>query len=56
MAQSQEREQNETENIDSLCDPSDHCAECESEENYFNNRNLLEFQWCQLKLAKNNCY
>jgi hypothetical protein len=22
---------NETENIDSLCDPSDHCTECESE-------------------------
>ncbi len=39
----------ETENIDSLCDPSDYCAECKREETYFENRNLLEFQWRQLK-------
>jgi hypothetical protein len=25
----------ETENIDSLCNPSDHCAECESKDTYF---------------------
>ncbi len=42
----------ETENIDCLCDPSDHCAECESEETYFDNKNSLEFQWHQLKLAE----
>jgi hypothetical protein len=45
----------ETENIDSLCNPSDHCTECESEETYFDNRNSLQSQWCQLKLAENWC-
>ncbi len=45
----------ETENIDYLCNPSDHCAECENEETYFYNRNSLQFQWRQLKLAENRC-
>jgi hypothetical protein len=45
----------ETENIDSLCDPSDNCPGCESEDTYFANRNLLLFQWRQLKLAENQC-
>ena len=33
----------------------DHCTECECEENYFKNQHLLEFQWCQLKLAEARC-
>jgi hypothetical protein len=45
----------ETENIDSLCNPSDHCAECESEDTYFNDKNSLQFQWHQLKLAEQQC-
>ncbi len=45
----------ETENIDSLCNPSDHCSECESEDNYFANRHTLQFQWHQLKLAEQCC-
>jgi hypothetical protein len=39
----------ETENIDSLYNPSDLCAECESEETFF------EFRWRQLQLAENKC-
>jgi len=45
----------ETENIDSLCHPSDNCTQCESEDTYFVNRNLLQFQWHQLKLAEQCC-
>ncbi len=45
----------ETENINSLCRPSDHCAECESEDSYFVNRHSLHFQWRQLKLAEQCC-
>jgi len=45
----------ETENIDSLCDPSDSCAQCESEDSYFENKHSLEFQWRQLKLAEARC-
>jgi hypothetical protein len=41
----------ENENIDSLCRPSDNCAQCESEDSYFANRHSLQFQWHQLKLA-----
>ncbi len=29
-------------NIDSLCDPSDHCVECESKEDYFQNQSMLQ--------------
>ncbi len=28
-------------NINSLCEPSDHCAECKREETYFQNQNTL---------------
>jgi hypothetical protein len=45
----------ETENIDSLCNPSDHCAECEREDSYFANRHSLQFQWRQLKFAEQCC-
>ncbi len=40
---------------DSLCDSSDHCAECESEQNYFKNQHSLEFRFRQLKLAEARC-
>jgi hypothetical protein len=46
---------NETENIDSLCEPSDNCTQCESEYTYFANKNSLQFQLCQLKLAEQCC-
>jgi hypothetical protein len=42
-------------NMNSLCEPSDHCAECESEETYFENQNMLQARWCQLKLAEARC-
>jgi hypothetical protein len=45
----------ETDNIDALCDPSDNCTQCESEDTYFESKNLLQFQWCQLKLAERRC-
>ncbi len=45
----------ETENVNSLYAPRDNCAECESEESYFQNRHSLEFQWHQLKLAEARC-
>jgi hypothetical protein len=45
----------ESPKIDSLCDPSDHCAECESKDTYFENQNTLQGQWCQLKLAEARC-
>ncbi len=45
----------ETDTIDSLCDPSDNCAQCESEETYFADSKMLPFQWCQLKLAEQCC-
>jgi hypothetical protein len=33
----------ETENINSLCNPSDDCTQCESEDSYFANRHMLQF-------------
>jgi hypothetical protein len=45
----------EKDTIDSLCDPSDHCGRCESEENYLAESKTLPFQWRQLKLAENRC-
>ncbi len=45
----------ETDNINSLCDPSDNCARCESEENYLAESKTLPFQWRQLKLAEQCC-
>ncbi len=45
----------ETDNINSLCDPSDNCGRCESEETYLAESKTLPFQWCQLKLAENRC-
>jgi len=45
----------ETPNIDSLCDPSDHCTECESEDSYFEDKHTLQAQWQQLKLAEARC-
>ncbi len=39
----------ETNNINSLCDQSDHCAECESKDKYFKDQHTLQAQWCQLK-------
>jgi hypothetical protein len=45
----------ETETIDSLCDPSDNCGRCESEETYLAESKTLPFQWHQLKLAENHC-
>ncbi len=45
----------ETDNINSLCDPSDNCGHCESEETYLAESKTLPFQWCQLKLAENCC-
>ncbi len=29
-------------NINSLCDPSEHCAECEGKEEYFQIKNMLQ--------------
>jgi hypothetical protein len=46
---------NETDNINSLCDPSDNCGHCESEETYLAECKTLPFQWRQLKLAENRC-
>jgi hypothetical protein len=40
--------------INLLCEPSDHCAECESKDTYFENQNMLQAQWGQSKLAENN--
>ncbi len=45
----------ETDTINSLCDPSDNCAHCESEENYLAESKTLPFQWHQLKLAEQSC-
>jgi hypothetical protein len=45
----------ENDTINSLCDPSDHCGCCESEENYLAESKTLPFQWRQLKLAENRC-
>ncbi len=45
----------ETDNINSLCDPSDNCGRCESEETYLAESKMLRFQWRQLKLAENCC-
>jgi hypothetical protein len=45
----------ETDTIDSLCDPSDNCGRCESEETYLAESKTLPFQWHQLKLAENHC-
>ncbi len=45
----------ETDNIDSLCNPSDNCAKCEIEDTYFADKHLLQFQWHQLKLAEQRC-
>jgi hypothetical protein len=42
----------ETDTINSLCDPSDNCAWCESEETYLAESKMLPFQWRQLKLAE----
>ncbi len=45
----------ETDTIESLCDPSDNCGRCESEETYLSESKTLPFQWHQLKLAENHC-
>ncbi len=45
----------ENDTINSLCDPSDHCGRCESEETYLAESKMLPFQWRQLKLAENRC-
>ncbi len=45
----------ETDTIDSLCDPSDNCRCCESEENYLAESKTLPLQWRQLKLAESHC-
>jgi hypothetical protein len=45
----------ETDTINSLCDPSDNCGCCESEETYLAESKTLPFQWRQLKLAENRC-
>jgi hypothetical protein len=45
----------ETENIDSLGNLSDHCAQCENEDTYLANKNSPQFQWHQLKLAEQCC-
>jgi hypothetical protein len=45
----------ENDTINSLCDPSDHCGRCESEETYLSESKTLPFQWRQLKLAENRC-
>ncbi len=45
----------ENDTINSLCDPSDHCGRCESEETYLAESKTLPFQWRQLKLAENRC-
>ncbi len=44
----------ETHTIYSLCDPSDHCGRCESEETYLAESKTLPFQWRQLKLSENH--
>jgi hypothetical protein len=45
----------ETDTINSLCDPSDNCGCCESEETYLAESKTLPLQWHQLKLAENHC-
>jgi hypothetical protein len=42
-------------NINLLCDPSNNCTECESEENYFENQKTIQAQWHQLKVAEARC-
>ncbi len=42
-------------NIHSLCDPIEHCAECENEDSYFKQKDTLQAQWRQLKLAEAGC-
>ena len=45
----------ENDTINSLCDPSQNCGRCESEETYLAESKMLPFQWRQLKLAENRC-
>ncbi len=45
----------EKDTIDSLCDPSQNCGSCESEDNYCAKSKTLPSQWRQLKLAENRC-
>jgi hypothetical protein len=45
----------ENDTINSLCDLSDHCGRCKSEETYLAESKTLPFQWRQLKLAENCC-
>jgi len=45
----------ETDTIESLCDPSDNCGLCKSEETYLAESKMLPFQWRQLKFAENCC-
>jgi hypothetical protein len=45
----------ETDTINSLCDPSDNCAWCKSEETYLAESKTLPFEWRQLKLAEQRC-
>jgi hypothetical protein len=45
----------ENDTINSLCDPSQNCGRCESEETYLAESKTLPFQWRQLKLAENRC-
>jgi hypothetical protein len=44
----------ETDNINSLCDPSENCGRCESEETYLAESKMLPFKWRQLKLAEDH--
>jgi hypothetical protein len=41
----------ETDNINSLCDPSDNCGHCESEETYLADSKTLPLQWPQIKIS-----
>jgi hypothetical protein len=45
----------ENDTINLLCDPSQNCGRCESEETYLAESKTLPFQWRQLKLAENCC-
>jgi hypothetical protein len=45
----------ETDTINSLCEPSDNCGRCESQETYLAESKTLPYQWRQLKLAENGC-
>jgi hypothetical protein len=46
---------NQPDTINTLCDPSNNCAWCESEETYLAESKMLPFQWRQLKLAEQCC-